>query len=214
MKVCILKFGVHFTQGEPFPHVFIPRKLIRNGMMMWTMATYVPHPANTAGKLPYFIVIVPHLRPNDGGGPQAVRKMMQEWPLTRSKPHVVVDSGFGSFGLMQDIIAWGGAATMSLPSNECQQLNTLLSYNLPLDHWRACINAQGIIFSAQKKTVETASGSTAIGLKFVISNAFTADVLPTVNISITAAGEYFLFELTLKLIPTCQDLMKQPSKEW
>ena len=35
-------------------------------MMIWTMATYVSHPVLTNGKLPYFLILVPHLKPNDG----------------------------------------------------------------------------------------------------------------------------------------------------
>jgi hypothetical protein len=154
------------------------------------MATFVQHPAVTSGKLPYFIMIVPHIRSNDGGPPNAIRTMMKNWPLER-KPHIVTNSGFGSFALLTEIAQWGGTATL-LIANKCEKLDTFLSYNLPLNHWRACINSQGIIFSAQCKTVELASGATAIGKKFVISNSFTAQGyhLNLVNVSVSASGTY------------------------
>lgn len=144
------------------------------------MATYVQHPTIGSGKLPYFIMLVPHLKPNDGGGVNAIRIMMKNWPL-ETKPHIVADSGFGSFTLLKEIAQWGGVATLSIPTNECQKLNLLLSYNLPLNSWRACINNEGIIFSAQCKTIETASGGTTVGKKFVISNAFKAQPFITVQ---------------------------------
>ena len=134
------------------------------------MATFVEHPAIGSSKLPYFIMIVPHIRPNDGGPPSAIRTLMKNWSLPR-KPHIVADSGFGSFALLTEIAQWGGIATLSIASNKCEKLDTFLSYNLPLNHWRACINSQGIIFSAQCKTVELTNGTHAIGKKFVISNA-------------------------------------------
>ncbi len=66
---------------------------------------------------------------------------------------------------------------MSMATNECQKLDAIMSWNLPMNCWRACINADGVIFSCQCKVVETASGGSAIGKKFVISNAFTATPL-------------------------------------
>jgi hypothetical protein len=46
-------------------------------MMLWTFAIYVPYPSKLESKLPYFIEVVPHLKPNDGGGPEAVHIMMK-----------------------------------------------------------------------------------------------------------------------------------------
>ena len=143
-------------------------------MMIWTMATYVSHSVLTNGKLPYFLILVPHLKPNDGGGVNAIHIMMKNWSFER-KPHIVADSGFGSFSLLAEITQWGGTATLSLPINECQRLNLLLGYNLPVGYWRACINSQGVIFSAQCKEIDTLSGSTGITKKFVISSAFKAN---------------------------------------
>jgi hypothetical protein len=160
------------------------------------MATYVAHPTISSGKLPYFIMLVPHLKPNDGGGANAVRSMMKNWPLEK-KPHIVADSGFGSFPLLTEIAEWGGTATLSIPTNECQKLDVLLSYNLPLNHWRAIINEKGFIFSVSKKTVENASGGESIGKKCVISNAFKADILPStsINISLVITGKKFIFKI-------------------
>ena len=90
--------------------------MVRNGMMVWSMATYVEHPSKPFGKLPYFVELVPHLSFNDGGGTEAVWIMMKKWRFS-SKPHIVVDryifeyfnnisSDFGSFSLFEEINAW------------------------------------------------------------------------------------------------------------
>ena len=98
---------------------------------------------------------------------------MKNWSLPR-KLHIVTDSGFDSFALLTEIAQWERIATLSIASNKCEKLDAFLSYNLLSNHWRACINSQGIIFSAQCKTVELTNGTHAIGKKFVISNAFVA----------------------------------------
>jgi hypothetical protein len=71
-------FIFKYLIGECYPHVFIPRKTVRNGMELWTFATFVPHPSKPDSKMPYFVEIVPHLQPNDGGGKEVVRKMMYQ----------------------------------------------------------------------------------------------------------------------------------------
>ncbi len=95
------------------------------------------------------------------------------------------------------IAAWGGYATLSLPSNECKGLNAILGYNLPLNHWRACKNDAGYIFSAQCKSVENANGSTSVGKKYVVSNAFDATVLSSDSINLLhgANGKYLIVSL-------------------
>jgi len=155
----------------------MPRKPARNGMLMWTMATFVEHPSILNQKLPYFIELVPHLKPNDGGGAYAVEIMMKRWRFA-NKPHIVTDSGFGSFPLIKKIIQWGGFATMSIPSGETQNLTPFIAHNLPLNRWRACINEQGIILAIRTQHIESENGSTSIGRKCVITNAYKAISIP------------------------------------
>ena len=197
--------------GEPYPHMFIPRKLVCNGMLIWTMATYVEHPTIPNGKLPYFMMLVPHLKPNDGGGANAICTVIKVWPLER-KPHIVADSGFGSFSLLTEIAEWGGTATLSIPTNECQKLDVLLSYNLPLNHWRAVINAKGFIFSISKKTVENASGGESIGKKCVVSNAFKGNILlsTSINIPLVTTGKIIKnLIIDLKLTILCHNFKRK-----
>jgi hypothetical protein len=149
------------------------------------MATYLAHPSKPGEKLPFFVELIPHLRPNDGGPAAAIRIAMQRWRFP-TKPHIVADSGFGSFPLLKEIARWGGVATLSIPSNECQKLDSFLTFNLPVGKWRACVDNSGIIFSAQVKTVETASQGQAIGKKFIVSNAF--QVTPTTFGAISILG--------------------------
>jgi len=114
--------------------------------------------------------------------------LMNWWPNSRSKPHLVMDSGYGSFGLMDAIANWGGVATISLPSNECQGLHSILSYNLPLNHWRALVNDKGYVFSVQCKLVENATGSTSIAKKYVLSNAFKAVFLNSTTVNLLGSN--------------------------
>ena len=101
--------------------MFIQRKPKPNGILIWTAATFVSHPSSNQRKLPFFIDTVLHLKPNDGGPEEAVRIMMKKWRFS-NKPHIIADSGFGSFSLLQDISNWGGVATLSLPINETRSL--------------------------------------------------------------------------------------------
>jgi|YelNatPaOPRAMG01_1025707.scaffolds.fasta_scaffold64168_2 hypothetical protein len=151
-------------------------------MELWTFATYVPHPSKPESKMPYFIDIIPHLQPNDGGGEQAVRKMMNQWRF-ETKPHIVADSGFGSLALARDIRTWGGYSTMSVSVIEAP-FNTLISENLPLNKWRACVK-DGIILSVQTKKSENSNETTSITKKYVISTGFTAVPLEFGAVSIT-----------------------------
>jgi len=169
--------------GEPYPHMYILRKPKPHGMLLWTGATYVVHPSSDNRKLPFFLDIVPHLKPNDDSLDKALRIMMERWRFAM-KPHIVADSGFGSFGMLDAITKWEGTATLSMPINECQGLDSLLSYNLPVNNWRACTNDKGFILSAQCKAVDNASGGKSIARKFVLTNAFKCqfEVFGTVNI--------------------------------
>ncbi len=166
--------------------MFLPRKPSPNGMLIWTVATFVEHPVKTKQKIPYFVQFIPHLKPNDGGTTFATQVFMRNWSAEMKKPHIVADAGFGSFQLMEEITKWGGTATMSIATNECKQLDVLMGWNLPKDHWRACINGNGVIFSIQKIEVENGSGGASLAKKMVISNAFTAQPLPTI---ISVSGE-------------------------
>lgn len=171
--------------------MFIPRKIVKNGMMVWSMATYVAHPASNTSKLPYFVEFIPHLKLNDGGGATAVIKMLQRWRFT-TMPHIVADSGFGSIPLLKQISDFGAVGTLSIPINEIDKLNYILSYNLPLNRWRTCVNSEGIICSIQCKMFDNVNGSSSIGKKYVISNAFNCEKLNfgTINIGDNNEGMY------------------------
>jgi hypothetical protein len=64
-----------------------------------------------------------------------------------------------------------GVATMSIPSNETKVLDEIITYNFPLNKWRAYIR-NGIIFSTQIRKTENSNHTTSITKKYVISNAF------------------------------------------
>ena len=164
--------------------MFIKRKPKPNGMLIWSATTFVNHPASISLKLPFFLHLIPHLEPNDGGGEEAVRIMMKQWKFS-TKPHIVADSGFGSFKLLQNIITWGATATLSIPTNESDKLAPFMAYNLPVGHWRACINTEKIIFSVECKQVDAIHGGTSITHKYIITNAFNCNVKPFGIVNIT-----------------------------
>lgn len=161
-------------------------------MLLWTAATFVNHPSSVSRKLPFFVDIVPHLEPNDGGPPMALQIMMQQWRFD-IKPHIVADSGFGSFVMLNHIISWGTVATLSVPTNESNNLAPFLSYNLPVGNWRACMNEKGVVFSVECKSVTNSNGGNSIAHKYIVTNAFKCKPISFGVIDIGEIPKRYLF---------------------
>jgi hypothetical protein len=125
----------HDASGEPIPVVFIPRKPHPNGLELLHYSTLVGDP-NSNGFLPYTLYIIPHLQQGDASPLDAVRTFLSRWPFP-NKPHFVADAGFGTWEILDTIKNWGGTATISFPVGTQPWIWELLSYNLPIDHWRA-----------------------------------------------------------------------------
>jgi hypothetical protein len=53
------------------------------------------------------------------------------------RPHSIGDAAFGDWALLQDILEWGGEATLSWSSGNLVWLWEVLSANLPTGNWRA-----------------------------------------------------------------------------
>jgi len=99
--------------------------------------------------------------------------------------NIVADSGYGSLKLINKISEWGGFATFSIATNECEKLDQVIGYNLELNNWRACAK-NGIVFSGMKRQAENDSGSTIITKKFVGTSAFN---YTTIKFGVNAIGE-------------------------
>lgn len=137
--------------------------------------------------------------------------MMKRWRFP-TKPHIIADSGFGSFPLLTAIAEWGGTTTLSIPKNETNGLATFLSYNLPIGNWRACVDGKNIIFSVQckkgkgdhneKEINENTNPRSSITYKYIITNAFKC--IPTnygvININENPNSKYKIIIHQLKNI--------------
>lgn len=138
-------------RGEPIPVVYIPRKPHPNGLLIYLMCSYVDHPQQNNKRLPFVIDIEPHLKVGDVSPEQTVRTFMNRYifysycehlycyryPGHWVKPHIVGDSAFGSFNMIQEIENWGGLGTLAISRTESPWLWNTLDQNLSPNHWRA-----------------------------------------------------------------------------
>jgi hypothetical protein len=102
------------------------------------MATMVASPIDADATLPYILDMFPHLQVGDSSPLENLQLALSRWG-NLSKPHIVADAAFGSIDMLTKISEWGGTATFSCSSNNVAWLWELLSYNLPIAHWRGAM---------------------------------------------------------------------------
>lgn len=176
--------------------MYLPNKPKPNCLVLFTAATEVDHPTIPNKKLPFFIDIEPHIKREDGTFDTAARKIVERWSFS-TPMHAVLDSGFGSFSLLDFIASKGGTATMSIGSNDAGYLGSMLSYNLPVEKWRAALNDKGYIISTQRKAIEK-HGTFGMTQKTIISNAYTAQTMQYGMLNLDDSVEGILiFEILL-----------------
>ena len=113
----------------------------------------------------------PYLVEGEGAPLDAVRYFMNRWQHD-SKPHIVADSAFGSFSLLQEIHDWGGYATLSVPINVNAFLWKVLSINSPANSWRSAVNGNIIAASSTMN-----DKNNKIVHKQIISNGYSSKLL-------------------------------------
>jgi hypothetical protein len=154
--------------GEPIPVMYVPRKPHPNGLEVFLVTTPVEHETSSSEHLPYIIDILPHLQKGDNAPTDIVQKFMKHW-TTEPKPHILGDSAFGSFSLLEEIIDWGAGGTFAMQGKFAPYLWEVLSANLPPNTWRAAHNDQGWLASCSK-IFDVASGKQTY--QQILSTAF------------------------------------------
>ena len=113
----------------------------------------------------------PVLEPGVGehGRHDVVREVLDSWPW-ETKPHIVGDSAFGSFDLLEDVTKRGATATFAIRDTCSPNLWKLLSKDLQVDkHRMAYCSKKQIVASVSSK--RRAHNEDAI-TKCVISSGF------------------------------------------
>ncbi len=109
-------------------------------------------------QLPFVLDFEPYILENLVGAQDAMmalyNRLLERKPTLR--PHLVVDSAFGSFEKLRDIVNAGGNATMSMPSTTKPWLWELLDFGCGIDEGRlALLPLENIIVSSYKVLTET-----------------------------------------------------------
>ncbi len=106
---------------------YIPRKPHPNGLLVYALAGYFRVGADD---LPYVLDIEPYTLKNLVTAQDAMMTLFRRLrlKLPNFQPHLIVDSAFGSFDHMKEIVAEGGGATMSMPSQTKPWLWELLNF--------------------------------------------------------------------------------------
>ena len=159
-------------KGTVIPVVFIPRKPHPNGFVIYIVAAFIINPLYSskkresnpswadAGKdkmfrnsfLPIIVDFMPHLVVGDISPFEAMRKLMKNWSFEGMKPHIVTDSVFGSFPLMEEVVANGFTWKTALGTDSAIELGQVLSYNLAAGRWRCGVKEDLVINCSMKKT--------------------------------------------------------------
>ncbi len=134
---------------------YIPRKPHPNGLLVYGLSGYL---LAGADQIPYVLDYEPFTLNNQVSAQDAMMalhgRLRQRIPGLR--PHLVVDSAFGSFEKLREIVAAGGGATMSMPANTKPWMWSLLDFNCGIDEGRmAMLPKEGIVINSFKVLSET-----------------------------------------------------------
>lgn len=134
---------------------YIPRKPHPNGLLVYGLAGYFIMGQH---QLPYTLDFEPYVLDNRVGAQEAMMvlysRILGRFP--HLKPHLVVDSAFGSFEKLSDIVNSGGNATMSMPANVESWVWETLDFNCGIDEGGlAFLPNENIIISSYKVLTET-----------------------------------------------------------
>ena len=173
---------------DPVPQVYIPKKPRPNGLLNYVIAIAFRNPIKSNSIHPFIVGMYPHLIASSAPKHfDVVRYFMDNWSFEK-RPHIVADSAFGSFQLLDDIKRWGSTATFALSSSTEPNLWKLLRAGLVNDKWRAAFNeTSGVVASLSLKTK---TGKTEQVCQTVISTGFkysTSPIQPTSQTSLEGA---------------------------
>lgn len=146
--------SLYAFEGDCPVRRYIPRKPHPNGLLSYCMSGYF---YVDTFEIPYVLDFEPYSLDNKVGPQDAMMalfsRLRERRPLHR--PHLIVDSAFGSFQRLSEIVAAGGHATMSMPANAKPWLWALLDFNCTIDSGRlAFFPKEGFVVSSFKVMTE------------------------------------------------------------
>jgi hypothetical protein len=114
---------------------YVPRKPHPNGLLVYGLAGYF-HVGQS--EIPYVLDFEPYTLDNLVSAQNAMMELFRRLRLRRPlfRPHLVVDSAFGSFDRLAEIVAGGGDATMSMVPTVKPWLWELLDFHCGIDTGR------------------------------------------------------------------------------
>jgi hypothetical protein len=137
----VIDESIYAYEGSHCPvRRYIPRKPHPNGLLNYAVADTI----SVAGQeLPYILDMEPIVPGNE---PSAQEAMMTLFGRLRERfpqmtPHLVVDSAFGSFDRLDEIMQNHGNATMSMSPVVTRWLWELLNWDCGVDEGRAAFTA-------------------------------------------------------------------------
>jgi hypothetical protein len=134
---------------------YIPRKPHPNGVLTYALSGFFNVGLD---KIPYVLDFEPYTLDNLVTPQEAMMALFRRLRTRKPnlRPHLVVDSAFGSFDRLHEIIAEGGNATMSMPATVKPWLWELLDFKCGIDQGRlALLPASNIVISSFKVLAET-----------------------------------------------------------
>lgn len=133
----------------------IHRKPHLSGLLVYCLAGYFSVDGH---QIPYVLDFEPNVLDNFVGPQDAMislyNRLRERKPTPH--PHLVVDSAFGSFAKLREIINTGGNATMSMPGHAKAWLWELLDYKCGINEGRlAVLPVEGVVISSFKVLTES-----------------------------------------------------------
>jgi Transposase IS4 len=136
-NIVVIDESVYEFTGSSPCHVYIPRKPHPNGLLSYGLSLYTAEL-----KLPVLFDLEPHVPSNMLSARDSAKRLVGRLLTSHGnsiRPHVVMDSAFGSFTDLDYYISKGVVCTFSMSSKERPWLWDMLSWQCPLDAGRVAL---------------------------------------------------------------------------
>lgn len=134
---------------------YIPRKPHPNGLLVYGLSGYFHVDEHD---IPFVLDFEPYTMENQVSAHDAMMALFERLRTRKPlhKPHLIVDSAFGSFGRLSEIVAGGGGATMSMVPTVKPWLWELLDFGCGVDAGRLAYHPkEKIVVSSFKVLTDT-----------------------------------------------------------
>jgi hypothetical protein len=156
-NILVVDESMYEFNGECPVRRYIPRKPHPNGLLVYALAGFVNIGAD---QVPFVMDFEPYTLGNEVGAQDAMIRLHSRLRarVPHLRPHLVVDSAFGSFDRLEEIKAAGGNATMSMSSVVKPWLWEMLDYGCGIDEGRlAFLPEKNVVIGSFKVLSEVGS---------------------------------------------------------